>query len=287
MARRTSIFFPKSPTPPVAPAAEESTDSDLPYVIPPPRQRGCIVDLILRFFYFFFEVLQTLFFSTLIFCLAAAGSYLLVQRYIRGQEIVVPNVAGKTVAEAAKILLDTKTDLSLKIEGFDSSNLVEKDEIVAQNPQPENRVKAGTVVRVRVSLGSKLAACPDVLGKNYLEAGILLRDAGLLEGAKTFVVSPEKNGVVIGQDPPASAQVERQTRVNLLVSAGASGMKALMPSIKDMTVTEANEKLAPLGVQIGDTAGGAMDGVVSEQSPAVGASVAPGDFVRVKLVKKN
>jgi eukaryotic-like serine/threonine-protein kinase len=269
---------------------EQSSTSEL--LAPPPRRRNVLVSLILRFFFFVGQTIKVIFFTALVFAIAGAASFLLVQKHIRGTEIPMPNVTGRTVDDATKMLWDKKLDLSVQIEAFETSELVAEGEIVSQFPQPGNNVKAGTVVRVRVSMGSTLLACPDVRGKNYLEAGVALRNANLDEGVKSFLHSSEfKKDVVMAQDPPPNAGVERRSAVNLLVSMGPEVSRSPMPNLIDLTPTEAVDKLKPLGLSITSQSEGPSpgrdNGLIFEQSPAAGAFVSPGDAVTVTVVRNE
>jgi len=258
----------------------------------PVKRRGTLTALLLRFFFFLGQILKVLFFTILVFAVAGVLSYLLVQKHIQGQEILVPNITGRKVDDAARVLKEQGLDLSIQIESFDFSDLVAEGEIVSQFPQPGNNVKSGTVLRVHVSRGTTLIPCPDVRGKNFLEAGIALRNADLDEGVKSFLHSPEyKKDAVIAQDPGANAPVERRIKVNLLVSLGPEVEGRIMPNLLDSTFTEAEEKLKPLGLRIASQteapSPGRDNGLIFEQDPSAGASVLPDDPITVRVVRNE
>ncbi|NQU44737.1 PASTA domain-containing protein [bacterium] len=253
---------------------------------------GFLRGLFRRFFYFFGQTVAVILLTGVIFALTGSVSFLIVKRYVQGQEVLVPNVMGKKVEDAARYLWDDGVDLSVKIEGFDYSDLVAEGEIVMQTPQPGNYVKTGTVVRVRVSKGTTLIPCPDVRGSELSKAGISLREADLNEGDVSHLPSSEaREGFVIAQSPPPNAVVERQTEVDLLVSTGPPAVAKMMPSLLDLTVSEAEGALLELNLRISAQderpLPGKDNGLIQAQYPAPGAPVTERDEIRVTTVRNE
>src|SRR5688572_7629379 len=69
---------------------------------------------------------------------------------IRGREVVVPEVVGKTQEEAEKLLSDS--GLVLKVSSKRFSSDVPEGQIIDQNPPDGTRLKTNRSVRVLVSL---------------------------------------------------------------------------------------------------------------------------------------
>ncbi|HUT23413.1 MAG TPA: PASTA domain-containing protein [Sumerlaeia bacterium] len=257
---------------------------------PPMRkERGFPADLAVRFCFFLLQIVKVCFFSALVFSLAGAAAFLIVQRRIRGNEVETPNIAGLSAQQAVERLHELRLDLSIKMEGAEFSDLAPQGAIIAQVPPPGKRIKAGSAIRVRVSRGATLIPCPDVRGKNHLEAGILLREADLREGEKSFLFSPEvKKDLVIAHNPVAGSYVERKAAVDLLVSLGPATPEILMPDLTDMTVVEARDLLDSMKLEIQgveeEPFPGKDDGLIFRQEPEAGATVAPGIGVRVTVV---
>lgn len=258
----------------------------------PDRRRGFLLDLFFRFFFFLFQIVKVLIICGLVFGLAGWGSYFLVQRKIKKTEILVPNIAAYRLEEAVKFLHEEKLDLSLKIENLEYSDLVEEGEIISQFPRSGTFAKPGAVLRVRLSKGSTRVPCPDVRGKNELQAGIDLRNVDLDAGKKTFLPDPDlKRNLVVAQDPPPGTPMNRGDKVHLMVSLGPAGSPFLLPDLKDLTPIEAQDFLRPYGLKIGETVQepflGKDDGLIARQEPAPGALVRKGDAVRVFVVNNS
>ena len=259
------------------------------YVEPPVRRRGCLVDLILRFFYFLLHTIALLLVGAAMFGLAGWYAYHLVQRQIQGEEVTAPNLAGLKLDKAMEALAKPGGgDLGLRVSEREFSETVGEGEIISQVPPAMTRVKAGTVIRVKESKGTTKVACPDVRGKPYLDAGILLRNANLTEGEKSFAADPSlKKDYVIAQAPAPGSLQFRGTPVNLLVSLGSEARFILMPSLADLPFIEAQQRLAELGLpaptKVEAPSPGTEEDFVIAQDPAPGASVAPDAPIKVTV----
>lgn len=209
-----------------------------------------LAGLFRRFFYYFGQTVAVLLLAALIFALAAGGSFVLVRHYIQGEEVLVPNLEGKTLEEAAELFYKTPLDLSLKLAGRDHDEQVPPDCIRDQYPQPGNFVKAGTVIRVRLSKGTAFISVPDVRAMHFQEAGIALRNANLREGNHSLAHNPEfREKLVAAQDPPPHALVERNTPVHLLISAGPEKPIFPMPDLYKKSLEQAKRHLSRMGIQ--------------------------------------
>lgn len=256
---------------------------------PEAKKRGFFTDLLLRFVFFQIQIVKILLVAVFVFVLAGWGGYYLIQHQLKKAEILVPNIAGLRLEKAVQILHAKELDLSLKIEKMEYSDLVEEGEIISQFPRAGTFVKSGAVVRVNVSEGTTRVSCPDVRGKNDFQAGIDLRKVDLNEGGKTFLPDPDlKRNLVIAQDPPPGTLLDRGAKVHLLVSLGPKPTRILMPRLVDLTLVEAQELLAPLGLRISTFREEPFpekdDGIIWRQDPPSGATVAPDAAIGVTLV---
>jgi serine/threonine-protein kinase len=175
---------------------------------------------------------------------------------------------------------------------MDFNDLEPAGVILAQFPLPGNNVKGGTSLRVRVSKGTTLVACPDVRLRVSGEAGVLIRAAELEVGSAGAVFDAEVGkDMVVSQDPPPNSLVARQTKVNLLVSAGPPQNRFVMPNLTDLTANEASALLAALGMRISQTressAPGRDNGLIHRQDPPAGAPVTMEDEILVEVTRND
>lgn len=252
-----------------------------------------LISFLKRFLFFFWQVTRSVLIAALIFAACGLVGYTLVQTYISGEEVLVPNITGRQIDEAARMLAESQSDLAIRIEDFAYDDSEERGEILAQFPLPENYVKAGTVIQVTVSSGTTLLQCPDVRGMNYVEGGVELRRARLREGQKAYIHTPyvEKD-LVVAQDPPAHSFLRRDGTVSLLISLGPEVRKKRMPSLAGLTPTEANTLLEKIGLSALSESNTrrtseAENNTIFEQWPLPGTPVEPDVSIRVQVAENQ
>ncbi len=263
-----------------------------------PRERGVILELILRFFFFVWLIFKVTALSAAVFGAATYVSYTVINEKISRKEIPVPNVTGLPLAEAVKTLqqqgeqLDLKgKELSLKVDEYVLSNDVREGEIVSQFPLDATIVKPGSVVRVRVSKGSALETVPNVMGKDVVDAGGDLRTAKLTLGDKTHLPhSTLPLDTVMAQDPAPGEMIQKGAPVHLLVSAGVAGELKTMPDLTGLTVSDANyNKLVKADLSTINTKQEVPSegpaGIILSQSPVAGALVSRDTKISVQVSK--
>lgn len=260
------------------------------------RQRGFFFDMIARFFFFQWLIIKTLFLAALVFSLVAAGAFYLAQQNFERAEVDVPNIAGLNVEKAMELLhregqkLTQGKELALKIEGMEFSDLASEGEIIGQFPRSGSRVKAGSIIRVRVSKGSTEVPCPDMRGLNHQDAWIQLRKVDLEQGLRTdFYDAEVSKGLVLSQDPAPGTLLSRGAKVNLLVSSGPETPKVLMPRLEGLPVPEAEARLAVLGLRIStahdEPSLGRASGTILRHDPKAGMPVAANTAISVTIVR--
>src|SRR5262245_54674805 len=119
---------------------------------------------------------------------------------IRGSEVTVPDLLGKTVREASR--MTSQSELQIKLESHRFDDRTESDRIIAQTPSPGSKLKRNRNVRVVVSLGAKKIAVPDLRGESLRTTQIALLSRGLTQGVTSTVHSEDvEKDRIITQDP--------------------------------------------------------------------------------------
>ncbi len=136
--------------------------------------------------------------------------------------IRVPNLVGKTIAEAREML---RPKLNMLIESYRPSEKVAADHILSTEPGPGQDARQDSPVRVVVSSGSQLASVPDVKGATVEDARTAIQGANLVvdDNMDTKSSATVENGHVISQTPAAGSKVEPASKVKLVVSSGDTG----------------------------------------------------------------
>ncbi|MBQ9304813.1 Stk1 family PASTA domain-containing Ser/Thr kinase [Butyrivibrio sp.] len=153
--------------------------------------------------------------------------------------ILIPDVNGKTYAEA-KSILDEKGFNVEKAE--DTANTAAKDTVVSTSPAAGERAKAGSTIIVYVSNGANYSASaatevsvakadgqvtvPNIIGMTSEEAVITLVEAGLQEGTIVETNNEDSNltGLICAQSIAFGTSVSAGTVINMELSIGPASV---------------------------------------------------------------
>ena len=188
--------------------------------------------------------------------------------------IGVPDVVSLSLAAATKLLSDAGLArgpvTSVRAEGFSAGT------VVTQTPAPRALIARGSSVALSVSEGSPaVGSLPSVVGLTVARARRVLASAGVSVGTVSLVFSERaKEGIVISTSADGARPPKRGDSVNLTVSKGRPPLP--MPDIQGMTPDRATAICSGAGITLVFQPAGSSRGIVYRQSPAAGASVAPG-----------
>lgn len=216
--------------------------------------------------------LSSLLFLILFFLSAVIFSQVL----LRSEVVTVPDLTGKTVAQARTEL--AKKDLSVAQSGTELSDRWERGLIVRQDPAAGSRMRVTKVVGVVTSSGSEKVTVPNLAGKSLDEALTMLQATGLLKGKLTQVHTPRlPAGRVLDQKPEPGSVVERNLPVGLLLSQGDVDDRYIMPDLIGLKADGIISRLDALGFKVADIRyvyyPGASAGLVVKQDPTNGFRV--------------
>jgi beta-lactam-binding protein with PASTA domain len=202
-------------------------------------------------------------------------SFFVARFLVRGKEVEVPNVIGKSFVEAYDIL--TENNLRIRKEGYKYSAELPEDYIVEQRPIPNQKVKVDREIRVFLSRGTEDETVPRLIGQTISEAESILKSIGLEAGSIVRVHSDDfpQEGAIIAHTPPGNATIQRGSKVNLLVSLGPHSVESVMPDLVGMKLRNAQETLESMGLKPGrvvrkDSPVVEEAGIVLEQIPQPG-----------------
>jgi beta-lactam-binding protein with PASTA domain len=133
------------------------------------------------------------------------------------ETVAVPDVVGKTAAEAEVEIQDAGLRISTSQEPSDD---VELGLVIRTDPEAGTEVELGATVAVVVSSGAEPIVVPDVTGRTESDARAELEDLGLVVEVRTESSEDVDEGLVVSTDPAAGATVEAGTTVTMTVSSG-------------------------------------------------------------------
>lgn len=222
--------------------------------------------------------------ALMVFVLFAAGTLSAVTAMrlaIQGREVQVPDLSGLGESEAERLLV--AAGLEMEVDSRRFSSLVPQGVVLDQSPLEGSRVKQDRRVRVRVSLGEREFAVPDIRGASLRSAQLQLVERGLMAGNTLYAHTPDGDpGTVLFQDP-APGETESDPAVNVLVSLGPPDQYSVMPVLTGRAIGEARRLVHDAGFRLREEtwpdAGSLRSGRVVTQTPGAGTQVSSNDTI--------
>jgi beta-lactam-binding protein with PASTA domain len=207
---------------------------------------------------------------------------------VRGNEVVVPDLAGASVEGAGESL--RREELQLLVEGSRFHASVPPDFVSEQIPVPGTKLKKGRSVRVWVSLGPQKHTVPRIEGETLQSAQLILEQNGFSLGRiveiHSEVYAPD---TVVAQSPSAYEDVAETTEVAVLLSRGYIDNAYVMPDFIGRDYVEILDQISRGQVKISQVRlvdyPGVPKNVVVRQVPAPGVKVFKRDRIVLFLSK--
>jgi beta-lactam-binding protein with PASTA domain len=204
---------------------------------------------------------------------------------IHGRETTMPNIIGKNVSEANRML--SSRGLVLRV-----ADRVYNDEpinvVVRQTPTSGQLMKVSQQAHVVLSLGQRQLEIPLLEGSSLRVSRIELLRAGLQVGEVSNVTMPEVPVDQVVLQTPRPGAGAATPRVDVLISQGPRDAAYVMPHFVGMTEADASKRLDAAGLKKKlnyVTAPQWPHGSVIDQSPLAGARV--GASTPVELTVAN
>ena len=199
----------------------------------------------------------------------------------------VPNLEGLSQQAAESTLTKAGFKFEWVEEGRYSSQ-VPAGMVLVQMPKAGRTAKIGRTVKLTKSLGLRKVIIPDLRGKSQKQADISLSRAGLVQGEVIKGAHQSiPRGVVIRTIPMAGDTVRVGDTVKVVISAGVTTGRVLLPNFEGILMDEIYPEMDKLGFKVGfikrrKSEDGARPGSVIETSPKYGDYLKPGarvDFI--------
>jgi serine/threonine-protein kinase len=224
------------------------------------------------------------------FCFVAGDSlfnFLLMPLWVgHGKEVTVPDLRGKTLAQAEVLLRDAGLFYTVAGEQYDAK--VPSGYVLRQDPPPQMRTKPGRKVLLVVSKGQELIAVPYVIGLSFSQAASVLERSGLKVGrTETSFSDSIPRDCVLSTVPSPGATLTQGGTVNIVLSLGAGGETWVVPDLIGKSLNEARALLLGHALVLGEVqyirSQGIEAGTVLLQNPQAGVSVQRGDTVSLAV----
>lgn len=206
---------------------------------------------------------------------------------VRGDEVQVPGLTGKTVEDAKKALSDVDLELEVSGERYDPSLVAGK--IVSQLPPAGVRIKEKRAVQVIVSLGSRRDAIPDLAGSSVRSATLMLTQAGYELGNVSAIGRPDLDREQVTEQYPTPQSKEIvNTKIDVLVGRPETP-RFVMPDLLGQNVAVAMAFMEKNGFTLSQPVyryyQNADRGAVVKQYPEPGYMIRRGDPVSLEVAR--
>ena len=196
------------------------------------------------------------------------------------KDVIVPDLNGKTQADAEKALTDV--GLVAVVAKAEENGSVAPGLVFKQSIDPGSTVKEGTRVSFTTALAIHEVAVPNLTGMTGDAAKAALQQIGLGYDFTTAYSDQAAEGKVFAQSVNAGSNVKAGTTISVTISLGAKpASNVKVPDVTTYSWTDAQTTLQSAGLDARWT--GDPAGIVVSQDIAPGTEVAPGTLVTVML----
>jgi serine/threonine-protein kinase len=224
----------------------------------------------------------------LVFILASAAflSAITAMRIaIHGREVSMPNLVGKSVADASNDLRTRGLVLRVADRIYSEQPI---NTVVRQTPPPGLLMKVSQQAHVVLSLGQRQLQIPPLEGNSLRVSRIELLRAGLQVGEVSGLTLPDipADTVVIQNPKPGAGAAS--PRVDVLVSQGPREDAYVMPHLIGMSVEDAVRRLDSASIKRKLNTLSAPQwphGAVVDQAPTSGSRVAASATVELTVAE--
>jgi eukaryotic-like serine/threonine-protein kinase len=203
------------------------------------------------------------------------------------RETSVPDLTGRTLAEAEELLREAKLERGDVAREF--SDVFDKGVVMDQDPPADERIPVNSEVSVTVSRGPERADVPFVVGLPEEQAVQSIQGAGFDVEIRREPDAEVEEGIVASQDPAGGTPATAGDTVVILVSTGAEEIP--LPDVTGQDADDAEAMLEELGLEVSqaEETGECVQppGTVCDTDPEPGTPVQEGDEVTIFILGGN
>ena len=216
------------------------------------------------------------------------GATIGISNATRPKDVAIPNLVGKTVDEAKKILEEDK--LTYVEDESTYSTEYEAGQIISQTPPfvEGRKIKQKTEVKVVVSLGTEKTKVPKLKGLTKQEAEDAADDAKIKLEFVEEISKTVEAGIIIKQEVDTDTEVNAGDTVKVYISIGTGIKQVVVTSVLYQEEATAKQSLEDLGLKVTVEYGEDKtrgNGVVLKQSISSGEKVDEGTAITITVNK--
>lgn len=164
------------------------------------------------------------------------------------QEIALPNLIGRTEAEARKAVQDMGLKFEVKSETTDSSKPYG---VLSQDPQSGMTVKQNSTVYVVLNVDSNATKLDSYVGMKLEEIESKVNELGL-KIEVDYVDDDSEENTILAQNPIAGSSITEGDTLYLSISNGKGAEENLVPNVLGMNFDDAKKMLEEKGLIVKD-----------------------------------
>ncbi len=204
------------------------------------------------------------------------------------QQVVVPDITNKSMRVSEKLLKDSKLNLVVHEEKFDSN--YPPGFVLFQNPAPGSKVKKGRRIYLTVGKGQQIIEMPQLIGNSERDAKFILSQNKLvLKNIKYKNDNEYLVGVTCNQSVSPGEMIAVGEEINITVSLGRDPNRVIVPEVVGKSLKDAIYSLKSAGLFITEYEYQSTDKVLPNtvlgQSLSPGTQVTKNDSIRLVLSK--
>jgi eukaryotic-like serine/threonine-protein kinase len=233
---------------------------------------------------FFVGLVKFMLHVFLLMVVGAISTFITLRLFTAGDTVVVPDLKGKSAAEAIQVLKNDGLQLKIYPQKRYSAH-VPADKILAQKPEAKQKIKRGRSIEVYLSLGPEKAIVPDLFGETTRVASMTLEQRGLHQGKVLYVAKPgAEPDQVLAQYPAPGTELVGMRTVDMVVNTANQNMQVfVMPDLIGKPVTDVTTALEDAGLRVGVSQPvdypGVEAGTIVKQNPPAGYKVSTDTFI--------
>ena len=210
--------------------------------------------------------------------------YLSMRLALRSTQVGVPDLKGRSDADARQILRELELRLT-EDENRRPDQAVPAGLVMQQDPQAGSEARPQRTIRVWVSSGPRTVRVPDLVRQTERTARMRIQQDGLEIASVSEFQSPDyPPDSIIAQTPAPAA---RAPQVSLLVNRGGQTTTYVMPDVIGMDGNRVETVLRNQGFRVTIVGSqpypGVPQGIVVRQTPAAGHQVGTADAISLEV----
>jgi beta-lactam-binding protein with PASTA domain len=221
----------------------------------------------------------------LVFFLAV---FFTVSLLVKGDEIMTPDLTGKSLQEAYAIAAKKGIYLKKIVGDFGGSYVA--NTVVSQFPAPETSVKEKSVLKIFVASELGQTIVPLLIALSQKESEALLKKNKLKKGHTAFITAVDiMPDSVISQSLPSGSRIAEGSAVDLLISKGGESRSFIMPDLIGKEAVKVRVFFENQGLKISKIEEvpyfGLKPGIILKQFPAPGFEISSKNLIGIQVSK--